>query len=126
MKLEDFEAFFETVQAVFGSIPYILSAHRDKAYFHTLFYLMVSASGVEVQTEILTSRGRIDLVVEFPDKVFVMEFKCNQKPQVGLQQIQDQGYAERYRQSGKRVFLMGLEFSTEQRNLVAWQVQAPG
>jgi hypothetical protein len=93
--------------------------------FHTLFYLMVSASGVEIQTEVLTGRGRIDLVVEFPDKVFVIEFKCNQKPQVGLQQIQDQGYAERYQKSGKRVFLMGLEFSTEQSNLVAWQVQAP-
>jgi hypothetical protein len=87
---------------------------------------MVSASGVEVQTEVLTSRGRIDLVVEFPDKVFVMEFKCDQEPQVGLQQIRDQGYAERYQKIGKRVFLMGLEFSAEQRNLVAWQVQAPG
>ena len=125
LRQEEFDTFFETIQAIFASIPYTLNAKKDEAYFHTLFYLMVSASGVEVQTEILTSRGRIDLVVEFPDKVFVIEFKCNQKPQVGLQQIQDQGYAERYRQSGKRVFLMGLEFSTAQRNLVAWQVQAP-
>ncbi|MCP4545352.1 MAG: hypothetical protein GY835_02660, partial [bacterium] len=60
----------------------------------------------------MTSRGRIDMVIEFPDKMFVMEFKCNQKPHVGLQQIQDKGYAQAYRQSGKRVFLMGLEFST--------------
>jgi hypothetical protein len=125
LQQEDFKAFFETIQAIFGSIPYTLGAKRDEAYFHTLFYLMVSASGVEVQTEILTSRGRIDLLVEFPDKVFVMEFKCTQKPQAALQQIRDQGYAERYQKSGKRIFLMGLEFSTEQRNLVAWQVQAP-
>jgi hypothetical protein len=77
------------------------------------------------EPELLTNRGRIDLAVELPERVFVMEFKCDQSPQIALEQIRTQGYAERYQGSGKRVFLMGLEFSTETRNLEAWDVVGP-
>ena len=124
LQREDFEAFFEAIQAIFASIPYTLNTQRDEAYFHTLFYLMVSASGVEARSELLTSRGRIDLAVELPDAVFIMEFKCGQSPQVALRQIEEQGYAERYRGHGKQLWAMGLEFDTEERNLVAWDMQA--
>ncbi|MFP4394226.1 MAG: AAA family ATPase [Anaerolineales bacterium] len=124
LRREDFDAFFETIQAIFASIPYTLNTQRNEAYFHTLFYLMVSASGVEARSELLTSRGRIDLAVEFSEAVFIMEFKCGQSPHVALRQIAEQGYAERYRGSGKRLWAMGLEFDTEERNLVAWDVEA--
>jgi predicted DNA-binding ribbon-helix-helix protein len=77
LQQEDFGAFFETMQSIFASIPYTINTQRDEAYFHTLFYLMVAASGTNADPELLTSRGRIDLAVEFTDKVFVMEFKCN-------------------------------------------------
>jgi hypothetical protein len=125
LQQEDFGAFFETMQSIFASIPYTINTQRDEAYFHTLFYLMVAASGTNADPELLTSRGRIDLAVEFGDKAFVMEFKCDQSPQVALEQIRRQGYAERYQGSGKRIFLMGLAFSTEARNLAAWDVVGP-
>jgi hypothetical protein len=65
----NFHAFFETMQAIFASIPYDIASKRDEAYFHTIFYLMMSASGmVEVQSSVLTSDGRIDLVVQFRKK----------------------------------------------------------
>jgi hypothetical protein len=119
---EDFASFFETVQAIFASIPYDIQTKRDEAYYHTLFYLMVSASGMWARSSPLTCRGRIDMVVELPDKVYIMEFKCNQSADTALQQIREQGYADPYRQSGKRIILMGINFSTEERNLAGWQV----
>jgi len=121
---EDFEAFFEAVQAIFASIPYTLNTQRDEAYFHTLFYLMVSASGADARSELLTSRGRIDLAVEFPDAVYILEFKCEQPPGVALRQIKEQGYAERYRGTGKRIWALGTAFDADARNLAAWQVEA--
>jgi hypothetical protein len=124
LRQEDFEAFFETVQAIFASIPYTLNAKRDEAYFHTLFYLMVSASGVDARSELLTSRGRIDLAVEFPDAVHIMEFKCGQPPAVALQQIRERGYAEQYRGTGKRIWALGIAFDADERNLAAWHVEA--
>jgi hypothetical protein len=120
---QDLEAFFEAMTVIFASIPYDIETKRDEAYFHTIFYLMIAASGGKAQSSVLTSRGRIDLVVTFPDKTYIIEFKCNQSAEAGIKQIKDQGYVEKYRQSGKRVILMGIDFSTEKRNLAAWQVE---
>ena len=120
LKQEKFDDFFETITSVFGSIPYTLNTQRDEAYFHTIFYLMVSASGADAKSEILTSRGRIDLVVEFHDKIFIIEFKCDQSADKAIKQIQDKGYAERYKQTGKKLFLIGINFSSEKRNIAQW------
>ena len=83
---------------------------------------MLSASGTDAHSSVLTSRGRIDLAVQFPEKIYIIEFKCNQKAETALQQIQQRGYAEKYRHSGKQIILIGINFSTEQRNLAEWKV----
>ena len=96
---------------------------RDEAYYHTIFYLMLSASGGAAQSSVLTSRGRIDMVVTFPDKVYVIEFKCNQIPEDALRQIHTQGYAEPYQGSGKQIVLLGINFDVESRNIQAWAME---
>ncbi|MCP4348399.1 MAG: AAA family ATPase [Desulfobacterales bacterium] len=120
---EDFTAFFETVSAIFASIPYMLEIKRDEAYFHTVFYLMVCASGVDARSEVLTCDGRIDLVIEFPDKIFITEFKCNQSAEAGISQIREKGYDQKYKQSGKKLILMGINFDTEKRNVAEWKTE---
>jgi len=119
---EDFEQFFETVTAIFASIPYTLETKRDEAYFHTLFYFMVCASGVDVRSEVLTCDGRIDLVAEFNDKVFIIEFKCNQSAEAGIRQIRENGYDQKFKSGGKQIILMGINFDTEKRNVTEWKV----
>ena len=120
LQREDLTAFFEAMTAIFASIPYTLSAQRDEAYFHTVFYLALSASGVDATSELLTSHGRIDLAVHFPDKVYVLEFKSGQSPAAALAQIAARGYAERYRASGRRVILVGINFDPATRNVGGW------
>ncbi|MCP4353457.1 MAG: ATP-binding protein [Desulfobacterales bacterium] len=120
---EDFTAFFETVSAIFASIPYMLEIKRDEAYFHTVFYLMLCASGIDARSEVLTCDGRIDLVVEFPDKIFITEFKCNQSAEAGISQIREKGYDQKYKQSGKKLILMGINFDTEKRNVADWKTE---
>jgi len=83
---------------------------------------MISASGADALSSVLTNRGRIDLEVIFSDKVYIIEFKCNQSADAAIAQIVGKGYAEKYEQSGKKVFLMGINFSTEKRNLSEWKV----
>ncbi len=126
LKRENFNAFFETVSAIFASVPYDIQTKRDEAYFHTLFYLMISASGADVLSSVLTSKGRIDLAVIFSDKIYLIEFKCNQRADTAIAQIEEKKYAERYMQSGKRILLMGIDFSTEKRNVSEWKVKNGG
>jgi ATP-dependent exoDNAse (exonuclease V) beta subunit len=108
------------MRAIFADIPYTLETKRDEAFFHTVFYLAVSASGAEARSEVLTCDGRIDLLVEFPGKVFILEFKCGQSADTALAQIREKDYAAPYRGSGKALFLVGIDFDTETRNISEW------
>jgi hypothetical protein len=95
----------------------------DEAYFHTIFYLALSASGGPAQSSLLTARGRIDIVMTLPNHVYIFEFKCNQNAAVALAQIRAQGYAEPYRDGGKPVTLVGVNFNTELRNVAEWMAE---
>ncbi len=121
LRQEDLDAFMKTIIALFASIPYTLESKRDEAYFHTAFFLMVSASGVNAQSEVLTCDGRIDLVMEFTDKIYIIEFKCNQSAEAGIKQIRAKGYDQKFKQSGKKIILMGINFDTENRNVAEWK-----
>ncbi len=122
LEREELDAFFETINAIYASIPYDKMTTLNEAYFHTLFYLMVSASGADARSEVLGHKGRIDLAILFADKVFVIEFKCGQGAEAALQQIRAKGYADRYRQTGRKVFLLGINFDVAKREVGEWQL----
>ncbi len=84
---------------------------------------MVSASGINARSEVLTSEGRIDLVMEFADKVFIIEFKCNQSSDEAITQIRDKNYAQGFMGDAKKIILMGIDFSTEKRNISEWKYE---
>jgi hypothetical protein len=75
---EDMNQFIETVNAILAAIPYPQLQGKDESYYHTVFYLMLAASGVLVLTEPLSSHGRVDMAMEFKDMVYIVELKCNQ------------------------------------------------
>lgn len=59
------------------------------------------------------------MLITLPDKVYIIEFKCNQSAEVALQQIRSRGYAEPYQASGNKV--IDINFSTGMRTIEAWQ-----
>ena len=111
------------IKSLFAGIAYSVGAMLNEAYFHSLFYVMVSGAGVFTYTEVLTSEGRIDLVVEFKDKVYIMEFKCNQSSKDAIEQIKGKKYHEKYFHTGKEINLVGINFSTEKRNIDSWKAE---
>jgi hypothetical protein len=123
LQKSDLKDFIETVNAILSSIPYTQIAHQDKSYYHTIFYLMLSASGVLVLTEVLTSKGRTDIAVEFPDKVYVIELKCNHSADKAIAQIKGKKYADKYRASGRAIYLVGINFDTSVREITDWKME---
>jgi len=55
-----------------------------------------------------------------------MEFKCNRSAKAAISQIRKKGYAEKYKQGGKKIFLLGINFSTEKRIPMEWKVETEG
>jgi len=121
---EDLEQFIATTNAILAAIPHTQIRRQKESYYHTVFYLMLSASGVLVHTEVLTAHGRIDIAVEFNDKVYIIELKCNQTANKALQQIREKRYADKYLQSGRKIYLVGINFKTKARAITDWKMEA--
>ena len=119
------EEAIEIIKSVFSEIPYTLMKKKklDEADFHILFYLIVSSSGVGIKSEILTSKGRIDALIETRNRYYIIEFKCNQSSDKAIQQIKEKKYYEPYKNRGKEIILIGINFSTEEKNISDYKVE---
>ncbi len=119
------EEAIEIIKSVFSEIPYTLMKKKklDEADFHILFYLIVSSSGVGIKSEILTSEGRIDALIETRDRYYIIEFKCNQDSSKAIEQIKEKKYYEPYKNRGKEIVLIGINFSTKERNISDYKVE---
>jgi len=122
-----FEAFYfgevekglEIFKTIFSSIPYtLLSKVKDyESFYHNLFYMMISTAGLYVTSELLTSKGRIDCVITTDKYVYIIEFKCNQSPDVAIKQIKEKGYADRFKNDKRKIYLIGINFNTETKEI---------
>jgi Predicted AAA-ATPase/PD-(D/E)XK nuclease superfamily len=119
----------ELFHAFFASIPNDWYRNSPLAqfegYWASVFYSHFAALGLDIRVEDTTNKGRIDMVVLACGAVWVFEFKVVELVPEGkaLAQIQAKGYAEKYRDRGEPVHLVGVEFSRVERNLVAFDVE---
>ncbi len=123
LEAADFETLEKTFHALFASIPYnwyVNNPMNDyEGYYASVFYCYLAALGVELIGEDTTNRGRIDLTLKLDDKVYIIEFKLadNSNENSALQQIKQQCYFEKYQDSGATIYLIGVEFDTEAKNI---------
>jgi hypothetical protein len=66
-------------------------------------------------------------VVETHKAIYLFEFKIGATDaEAALAQIEERGYAEKYRKSGKHIHLIGARFGMDEREIVEWQVKSLG
>ena len=111
--------FITILNAAFAGIPYTLFL-PEEAYYHSILYLFLKLLGFAILAEPLTSQGRIDALLELPDKIYILEFKMS-SAQVALDQIKNRHYDQPYRASGKKIILVGIAFDKEIRAIGDWK-----
>jgi hypothetical protein len=119
----DLNSFFETFNNLLGSIPYHIHIELE-AYYHSLLYLVLKALGFTVEAEVITNRGRTDMVLKTEKCIFVFEFKINSNAQTALNQILQKKYYEQYRIDTREIILVGVNFDTKMRSLNDWKSQS--
>ena len=75
-----------------------------------------------VHTERQTSNGRIDLLLENKDYIYVIELKIDATADEALQQIEDVGYARPFTADPRKLFKIGVSFSTKTRRIEEWKI----
>ena len=112
------EEFMRKMTSLLSSVTYRFQRKQDafecERYFQYTFYLIMQMIGhYNTMVEKETSEGRIDCVVECPDYVYVMEFKMDGSAQSALEQIRERGYTKPYLADKRKVFSIGVNFSSE-------------
>jgi hypothetical protein len=119
----DFEEFFENLKTLFATIPYPIFIENSEKYYHSVIFLTLSLLDYFTQSEVMHNKGRLDMIVHFPTKIVIMEFKLDQTAQIALQQIKDKGYANPFLKTGKTVYLVGVNMEAEQKNITEYLVE---
>jgi hypothetical protein len=112
----------EKMQKFFVNIPYDIQIANEK-YYQTIFYIIFRLIGLFIEAEARTSTGRIDAVAQTDKYVYIFEFKLDGEPDEALNQIHEKEYHRGYLESGKKVILVGANFSTEKRNIESWKTE---
>ncbi len=114
-----------------------------EGHYVSIFYSYLTALGLAPRVEDATNKGRIDLAVRVDNRsapslqaeesappctsrLYLFEFKVVEQVPDGraIEQLNERGYAEKYRAPGVGITLVGIEFSSEKRNLVRFEVAA--
>jgi hypothetical protein len=123
----DLEALVGVLKSLFAGIPYNNYVNNEivsaEGFWASLVYVFLSAIGYRVVCEDATNQGRIDMTLETFTDVFIIEFKVDTaEPPLG--QIERRRYWEKYQGLGKRIHLLGITFSSEERNITGWEAKS--
>lgn len=118
----DIDGFFARLRSFFSDTTYELVRQQELHYSNVL-YIVFRLMGFYTQVEYHTSNGRIDLVLQTPDYIYVMEFKLHGTAEDALQQINEKGYALPFEKDPRTLYKIGVSFSPETRNIDTWVVE---
>ena len=129
LEANDFAGLKTLFHAFFASIPYEWYTNNDIAhyegYYASVFYSYFAGLGLDIRVEDSSSHGRLDMAVLFDNNVYLFEFKVVEMASVGaaLAQLKERRYADKYRALGQPIHLIGVEFSKDERNISAFDVE---
>lgn len=114
----DVPKFIKALKSLFRDIPYDMTDRQNEQMWQTICYVVLRSIGVNVNGEVKTNDGRIDMVVDLPNDIYIVEFKLDRPAAEAMEQIKGKDYAGKYALSKKRVTLVGISFSAAKRTIV--------
>ncbi len=116
-----------TFISFFESIPHDWYRKNDIAryegFFSSMFYAFFAAQGFHIVPEDVTKTGRVDLTIITTTGIFIFEFKMKSLSQNALQQIKEKAYHKKYLAENKEIFLIGIEFDGEAKNISRFECE---
>jgi hypothetical protein len=124
LKDNQIEKLKDILHRFFASIPYDWYRKNDlesyEGFYASIVYALFSGAGFETVAEDTTNKGRIDLTIIYNNKAYIIEFKVveDQPEKTALKQVEEKKYYEKYLGKYEEVYLIGIEFSKKDRNIV--------
>jgi hypothetical protein len=122
--LNDLERVKTILTTLFDNLTYDVYMHQTvpqvEGFYHGLIYILFKYLGIYVQSEVHTTRGRADAIVQTPTHIYFLEFKINSDAATALQQIKTKNYAAAHAADSRIKMGVGINFNQQTRELDDW------
>ena len=118
----DTEGIMKMFREAYVNIPYDMFLNKENN-FQVSFYSALMFLGFDkVEAEEKTNIGRMDVsVVVRKGVVYIIELKLDESAEEALNQIKEKKYYEKYTKDGAVIHLLGINFSSAERNISEWK-----
>jgi len=115
------DEFMKILDVIFSGTTYQIEINSERS-FQQAMYIIMELLGEYVEAERHTSNGRIDLLLQTKDYIYIVELKIDNTADAALQQIEGKGYAKPFVNDPRKIYKIGVSFSTENRRIEDWKV----
>ena len=113
--------FMQRLEDFFATGDYEVVGDAEK-YFQNTLFVFFRLMGLYVEVEYRTANGRIDILIQTPQFVYILELKINKTAKEALQQIEEKGYALPFANEKRKIFKIGINFSTDTKLIDDWTI----
>ena len=84
---------------------------------------MFTLLGYFLDVEVRTAKGRIDIVIQLSDRIYILELKLHEDADAALKQIDLRRYDDRFAVYGSKVIKVGISFDVNEHTIREWRIQ---
>ena len=115
------EKFMPRLEALYAGQDYQLVGDTE-LYFHNVTSLVFKMLGFYTDVERHTTDGRMDMLVQTKDYIYIFEFKIDKSADEALKQIEEKQYAKPFETDSRKLYKIGVNFSSTTRRIESWKV----
>ncbi len=114
------EQFMQRLESLFASGDYQIASDAE-LFFQNVLYVIFTMMGFYTEVERHTTDGRMDMVIQTSDYIYILEFKLDRSADEALRQIEERQYAKPFEHDSRRLYKIGINFSTTTRRMEGWK-----
>ena len=117
------DEFFKALKSFLAGVPGVIN-HKNmlELNFENTIYVLLMATGADIQAEHSVAAGRIDLLIKTSRFIYVIELKYDSTPKKALEQIEKNQYVLPFEADGRKLFKIGVNFSKKTKNITGWKI----
>jgi hypothetical protein len=123
----DLDRVKNILASLFSGLAFDVYMHQKmeqvEGFYHGLIHILFKCLGIYIQSEVHTSIGRADAVIETPSHIYFLEFKINSDGITALQQIKDKKYADAHKADSRIKIGVGINFNSANKALDGWKTE---
>lgn len=118
------EKFMEHLKTFLQGNPYSNSELKKREiYFKNNIFLIFKALGFMPRVEEETCNSRMDVMLRTRRLIYVFELKTDGSADIGMQQIDEKGYAVPYADEGRTIIKIAANYSSASNNIDSYKIE---